>query len=116
VSAYTDSAGLFERLRGIRYRTLSEIRWELWSKGSGNWFVVPSGADFDVSIPRFLHWAFSPHDPRFLKAAALHDVMLQQGVDRLRAAAEFNLALKADGVGAGERLAMFLAVAVWKWR
>lgn len=115
MSAYTANPGHFAPAGGIKYRTTAPIIWELWAKGSGNWFVVPTGTEFDVSIPGFLRWAFNPHDPRFLKAAALHDEMLKQGIDRLRAAAEFNLALKADGVGRAQRLAMFLAVSVYRF-
>lgn len=115
MSAYTKHRGLFEPAGGIKYRTTEPIDWELWEKGSGDWFTVPAGTVFDVSIPLFLRWAFDPHDRRFLKAAALHDTMLESGIDRLRSAAEFNLALKADGVGMRRRLAMFLAVALWRF-
>lgn len=116
MSAYTDHVGLFEPAGGILYRTTAPILWELWRKGSGDFFTVPADTLFEVSVPAPLRWLFSPHDKRFLKGAALHDEMLKAGIDRLRAAAEFNIALRADGVGTAKRLAMFLAVALWKFR
>ncbi|KQT51981.1 hypothetical protein ASG43_20590 [Aureimonas sp. Leaf454] len=115
MSLYTANVQWFEPAGGIKFRTTLPIQWERGEKGSGWWFTVPAGFEFDVSIPWALRWAFRPTDPRFLKAAALHDAMLAAGIDRLRAAAEFSFALKADGVGAAERLVMFTAVAVWRW-
>lgn len=115
MSAYTTHDGLFVPIGGIRYRTTAEIAWERGEKGSGWWFHVPAGTAFDVSVPLPLRWIVSPHDKRFLKAAALHDAMLLAGVDRLRAAAEFNLALKADGVGRAKRLAAVAAVAFYRF-
>ncbi|WP_019998779.1 DUF1353 domain-containing protein [Aureimonas ureilytica] len=115
MSAYTDSPALFERLDGIRYRVLVPITWEIGKKGSGWAFTVLAGTVFDVSIPRPLWWVFSPHDRRFLKAAALHDELLIAGIDRVTAAGAFNEALKADGVSAARRLAMTAAVAFYRW-
>ena len=116
MSAYTDNAAPFERLDGIRYRVLAPITWEMGKKGSGWFFTVPAGTMFDVSIPALLRWVFSPHDPRFLKAAALHDELLIAGIDRVTAAGAFNEALKADGVSAARRLTMTAAVAFYRWQ
>jgi hypothetical protein len=60
-------------------------------------------------------WAFNPHDPRFLKAAALHDEMLRCGWSRTTAAGEFHAALLADGVGRCTRFIMFSAVAFYRF-
>ncbi|WP_294640836.1 DUF1353 domain-containing protein [uncultured Aureimonas sp.] len=115
MSTYTDAPIVFERLDGIRYRQHGRTSWELGFKGSGHWEHVDDGTVFDVSIPWALRWAFSPHDPRYLKAAALHDELLIRGFDRVTAAGAFNEALKADGVGAAHRLVMVTAVAFYRW-
>jgi hypothetical protein len=115
MSAYTDAVGWAERLDGIRYRVVKPLRWEVGSEGSGLWLEVPPGRVFDVSVPRLARWLFNPHDPRFRRAAALHDEMLVLGWSRLTAGAEFAEALRADGVGAGCRFAMWLAVSLWRW-
>ncbi|HBB81927.1 MAG TPA: hypothetical protein DC031_01320, partial [Sulfitobacter sp.] len=99
-----------------RYRTTRVLPWEIGRKGSGLWVEVPPGTAFDVSIPRPLWWAFDPHDPRYLKAAALHDELLKLGWDRVTAAAVFHCALVADGVPRARRLAMLLAVMLWRYR
>ncbi|KQI68202.1 hypothetical protein AN189_12350 [Loktanella sp. 3ANDIMAR09] len=98
-----------------RYRLTGPVMWEIGVKGSGLWVSVPRGRGFDVSVPRGLHWAVSPHDPRYLKAAALHDDLLARGWDRVTAGAVFHDALRADGVGPVRRLAMLLAVILWRW-
>ena len=58
--------------------------------------------------------AVSPHDPRYLKAAALHDRALDTGWRWTFAAGLFEDALHADGVGKWERLRM-TAVICWHW-
>lgn len=119
MSAYTragNRAPWAVRVSGIRYRTTRILPWEIGRKGSGLWVEVPPGAVFDVSIPRPLWWAFNPHDVRYLKAAALHDELLKLGWNRVTAAAVFHEALKADKVPRGRRLAMLLAVTLWRYR
>ena len=116
MSEYTNAIGWAVRLDGIRYRATKPLRWEVGSKGSGLWVEVPPGRVFDVSVPRLARWIFSPHDPRFRRAAALHDEMLGLGWSRLTAGAEFAEALRADGAGPVCRLIMWLAVSLWRWR
>ncbi|WAJ27136.1 DUF1353 domain-containing protein [Antarcticirhabdus aurantiaca] len=118
MSLYTsvETAGLFVPVGGILYRTTAPIAWEVGKVDSGWLFTVPANTTFDVSIPLALRWAFSPRDPRFLKAAAIHDLMLIGGIDRVTAAGAFNEALKADGVSAARRLAMTSAVAFYRWQ
>ncbi|MCJ8335050.1 MAG: DUF1353 domain-containing protein [Epibacterium sp.] len=77
---------------------------------------MPPGFAFDVSIPWWAGWVFDRHDPRYLKAAALHDYALHSlGWGRVGAAAPFSEALRAAGVGRWRRLAMVLAVTIYKW-
>jgi hypothetical protein len=115
VSQYTKAGDWCAPIGGIRYRSLRPLVWSVGYADSGLLFTVPGGREFDVSIPWALRWIFDPHDPRFLKAAALHDEMLMSRWARPSAAAEFHSALKADGVGRWTRLAMFAAVAFWRW-
>jgi len=113
VSNYTALSGEFYKPFPIlnHYITTHQIEWAIGHKSSGFIYTVPAGFVFDVSIPAYLTWLFDPNDPRFLKAAALHDHMLELGWDRPTAAAIFHEALKADGVSKAKRRAMFLATA-----
>lgn len=117
MSAYTDPGQWAERIHGIGYRVTAPLRWEVGRVGSGLWLEVPAGRVFDVSVPRLARCLFSPHDPRFRKAAALHDEALHHlRWSRLTAGAEFAEALRADGVGRLRRLVMWLAVSLWRWQ
>ena len=100
---------------GMKYRTGVSLRWEVATVGSGLWVEVPIGFEFDLSVPRAFRWLVSPYDPKYLPAACLHDFILLDGWDRIRAAAEFDLALRAKGVGRAKRLLMFLGVSIYKW-
>jgi Protein of unknown function (DUF1353) len=101
---------------GERYVTTQGVKWEIGAKGSGLFLYLPIGFEFDVSIPRYLGWIFDRHDPRYLKAAALHDYALHRlSWGRVSAAAPFSEALRAAGVGRVRRLAMVLAVTIHKW-
>lgn len=103
--------------RGDRYVTTAPVRWEIGVKGSGLWVSVPAGFRFDVSIPWWAGLAFDRHDPRYLRAAALHDFALHRlRWGRVSAAAPFSEALRADGVSRVRRLAMVLAVTIHNWR
>lgn len=115
MSKFTDQTN-WHQPQGAGYITTAPLEWEVGRKGSGLWVRVPVGMCFDVSVPRPLRLVFNPHDPRYLKAAALHDYALALGWDRVSAAALFNDALKAMGVGKMERLAMTVGVIVWRWK
>ena len=128
MSAFTDLSSWYEPLSKIstgwraiferqRYITTKPISWENGSKGSGHWVHVPAGYVFDVSIPLPLWPILSPTDPRFHKAACLHDRCLEVlGWGRVSSAASFSDALKATGVGKWTRLSMVLGVIVWHWK
>jgi len=78
---------------------------------------VPVGFEFDVSVPWYLRWLIDPHDDRFLEAASLHDFALHElKWSREVAAAPFGHSLRQNGVSRIKRLAMVLAVIVWKWK
>jgi hypothetical protein len=116
MSAYTSAGDWCEPLSGILYVSTKPLSWDVGAKGSGLTVTVPAGVRFDVSIPHGLRWLFDPHDPHYLKAAALHDQMLAMGWDRLTAGAIFHQALKADGVSRWRRLVMWLAVSLFKYQ
>jgi hypothetical protein len=97
------------------YMTERPVSFELGFKGSGFTYTVPADFIFDVSVPRGLKWLINPHNPKYLKAAAIHDHMLVSGWDRPTAGGVFQAALKVSGVSSTKRLAMFFAVTLWKW-
>lgn len=70
-----------DRVRGY-YETTQEVTVEVTSNlTSLNWpITVPEGTAFESSVPRFLWWFWSPHDASFLKAALVHDWLLEFGV------------------------------------
>lgn len=113
MSAYTEHDGPV-LVGGIVYRLSRPLVWRIGHE-DGPAYVVPAGFEFDMSVPRFLRWLFDPHRADFHKAAALHDHMLDAGWSRITAGAEFHNALKADGVRAWKRLAMLIAVLIWKF-
>lgn len=107
----------FIHLGGGKYQARAPIRSEIGGQSAGLFLEVPAGFVFDVSVPRPLRWLVDPHDARLLAAAALHDYALHRlGWPREVAAAPFGAALRAAGVSRAKRLAMVLAVIVWKWR
>lgn len=117
MSKYTDATNWYKPTTGIRYKTTKSLEWELGSKGSGLWIRVPVGFIFDVSIPKPLRWLLSPHNPKLLKAACLHDYTLHVlGWKRVAAASTFSEALRADNVNSLLRLMMVYAVIGWKWK
>jgi len=114
VSQYTKAAFWCEPFDG-GFKTTDWLSWHIGRVDSGQRLTVPPGFYFDVSVPFLLHWLFDPHDPRYLKAAALHDWGLCDGWDRRTIGAIFHEALLADGVPAWRRLLMWLAVSVRRY-
>lgn len=137
-SNYTNPGHWCKHLEGIKYISTEPLIWDAGYKGSGLKVEVPVGTVFDVSIPqppkrpkiflfwpfwiipfillKLVNWIFNPHNPKFLKAAALHDTMLISGWARTTSGAEFHEALKADKVNIWKRLIMWLAVSLFKYR
>lgn len=114
MSVYTTARDWYASRTGGGYLTIDPISWEIGRKGSGLFVTVPAVFFFDVTVPRALRWLFDPHDPRYLKASALHDYLLLQGWDRPSAGAVFYAALKADAVPFLRRLAMWLGVSLFR--
>lgn len=61
------------------YVTAQPVEWWIGKKNSGWLLVVPAGREFESSVPRILQWLWSPDDPLFLKAAVIHDMLLEEG-------------------------------------
>ena len=71
------------------YVVTREVVWEIGKKGSGWIFKVEVGREFESSVPPLLHWVLSPDDPHFLKPAAIHDKLIEEGYRRPFADAEW---------------------------
>ena len=100
-----------------RYRVISTLHWELIRPGSDIWISVPVGYEFDVSIPKYMWWLMSPSNPRFHKAACMHDYLLEvKQLDRVAACVAFSEALRASGVWKPKRLIMVLSVIIFHFR
>lgn len=61
------------------YVTTQPIEWWIGKKESGWKLTVPVGREFESSVPCWLTGVFSPDDPFFLKSAAIHDTLLEEG-------------------------------------
>lgn len=110
MSSYTKHQFRYKHLEGIDYELTNSIEWELLHKEVDTAVIVPQGFIFNVSIPFWVRWVFSPHNPKYLKAACLHDYLLKRKHSKALAAAVFYDALKADNVTTWRRWIMFLAV------
>jgi len=107
---------MYERVNNTsRYRTTEQIVWHIGFKGNPNKEIVPVGFEFDLSVPWYMGWLFDRHNPKYLKAAAIHDYLLHIGYDRVSAAGAFNHGLKSTGVKYPTRFIMTLAVALFKF-
>ncbi|MEL7182911.1 MAG: DUF1353 domain-containing protein [Pseudomonadota bacterium] len=116
MSRYTDLTEWHRPGDDGKFVLTKDILWEVGREGSGLLVTVPTGYVFDVSIPWYLRWALDPADPRFRKASAMHDWVLDDGWDRVSAGAAFSDGLRADGVGRLQRLLMVLAVVAFRFR
>jgi len=111
-----DKPWYFFLIKDTYYKTTKEVVWEVGRKGSNLFVVVPEGYYFNVSIPIPFWPIFSPHDPKFLKAACVHDWTIDAEWDRVTAGGLFSDALKADRVNIIKRFFMVGAVTFFKFR
>jgi Protein of unknown function (DUF1353) len=112
MSTYTNEPIQYHNMHDTIYALDKDIIWRIGCP-TGPLYIVPAGFEFDVSIPWWLYWLFSPHEPKYFKAAAIHDHMLEAGWDSLTAGANFHEALKAENVGLFVRIIMWLGVSFW---
>ena len=100
------------------YVTTRRLDWWIGKKDSGWLLTVPEGREFESSVPRWLWWLFSPDDPYFLKAACIHDMLLEEGYRVAFADSQwFEAALSEHAPGLRLRLAYsaMRARQFWKW-
>lgn len=86
------------------YVTTQTVFWNLMWKGSPYVLDIPPGREFESSVPRSLQWLWSPDDPFFLKAALIHDVLLESGARGFEADSQWRaaaLSQKAPAVRTG---------------
>lgn len=71
------------------YTTVSEITWSIGIKNGPYVITIPEGREFESSVPFILRPLWSPDDPYFLKAALVHDHLLESGWRRQSADAQW---------------------------
>lgn len=96
-----------------KYCTTGLAYWEVGKEGSGWVLDLPIGTQFDISVPRFLEWAQSPHDEMVLPAALVHDVLLERGFDPAFASSEFRRVLRSGGASTFKQWHLYFATLLW---
>lgn len=104
---------LFVRAGADRYRLAAPLAWRIGGPMVDHPVLIPAGFVFDSSVPWALRWILSPHEPRFLLAACVHDWLLAQGYGRAQAAAEWLDGARAGGAPPALARWAFVAVAAW---
>lgn len=104
----------FSRLDGTaKYHLDAPLLWRIGAKHSEWELVIPAGTIFDITIPCYARLFLSPHDPKILPAAAVHDELLKRGFDPAFAAAEFRRAARARGCSPFWGWVLFLSTLLW---
>ena len=67
----------------------------MW-KGSPYVLTIPPGREFESSVPRSLQWLWSQDDPFYLKAALIHDVLLESGSRTFEADSQWRAAALSE--------------------
>lgn len=78
------------------YVTVRPVSWNLMYKGSPFVLTIPKGRAFESSVPRALTWLWSPDDPYYLKAALVHDHLLEQGARYIEADSQWFAAALSE--------------------
>jgi hypothetical protein len=78
------------------YVTTRTVTWHLMWKTSPFVLTIPPGREFESSVPRVLQWIWSPDDPYYLKAALIHDTLLENGSRAFEADAQWRAAALSD--------------------
>lgn len=104
----------YERGGPRDYVTTRPIVWVVGGKYATHAVTIPAGFAFESSVPRLARWIVSPHDPRFLLAACVHDFLLEvERYEVLAAAAEWHSAAKKGKAPARLRVPMFVGVSLY---
>ncbi len=78
------------------YVTTAPVYWHLMWKGSPYVLDIPVGREFESSVPRTLQKVWSPDDPKYLKAALIHDVLLERGSRPFEADSQWRAAALSE--------------------
>ena len=78
------------------YVTTRVVTWNLMWKSSPFILTIPAGREFESSVPRSLQWLWSPDDPFYLKAALIHDVLLESGSRPFEADSQWRAAALSE--------------------
>lgn len=104
-----------EPMRDGFWRLSADMPFDITYRDQRSRIIIPSGFDSDgPTIPALARVLFNPADARYMKAAILHDFMLQSRAFTPRqSAAAFRDALKAADVPAWRVKVMWIAVLIW---
>ena len=80
------------------YTLGSDLEWAFGRCEAKKPIIIKKGYNVDVSVPRLLEWAFDPHNNAHIRAAAVHDSLLEKGYARDFCSSEFRCALILGGV------------------
>lgn len=116
MSSYTEFNAEFELIeKGGLFTSNSPLFWELGKKGSNLWIEVPASFPSDgPSIPKIFTLFFSRKNPKYQKAARLHDWLCDEDWTSSSAFSVFKDALKADKASFYERWVMSLCVLFYR--
>lgn len=82
------------------YVTTREVTWNLMWKNSPHIHRIPPGREFESSVPRLLRCLWSLDDPFYLKAALVHDTLLEAGARPFEADSQWRAAALSVGAPA----------------
>lgn len=94
------------------YVTVETVVWDLMWKGSPFSLRIPPGREFESSVPRTLQWLWSPADPYFLKAALIHDYLLESGSRGFEADSQWRAAALSEDAPAFKTAVAYLGMIV----
>jgi hypothetical protein len=95
-----------QRIEGTdNYIVTRPTRWRQWT--------LEVGFIFNISVPWWLKWLQSRHDPELLRGSAIHDFLLKLGVDPAIAAAHARIIMRVDGASAQKSWRTFFAMLFW---
>ncbi|MGH1579085.1 DUF1353 domain-containing protein [Planktotalea sp.] len=100
------------------YVTVRTVYWSLMWKGSPFLLTILPGREFESSVPCVLQWLWSPDDPFYLKAALIHDVLLESGSRTFEADGQWRAAAiseKAPPFKTGIAYAGMILRRYWQW-
>jgi len=105
---------MFERGTQRRWRLREPFTWYVGRAKNAYPVVIPSGFEFESSVPRWALWIQSPDDPRYLKAALVHDYLLETRIyGRAQAAAEWFDGALAGGAPVYRSKIIYVGMAFW---